>query len=224
MARLLIHVEGWTERTFVNEVLRNHLAPHLVSARIIGNARQHDQRGGIRSWTHVKKGIVSHLREDRLSFATTMVDYYAMPLAWPGRAQSANRRSTEEKARLVEKEMGNDLADEMGSGFDSKRFLPFVVMHEFEGLLFSDCSAFSRAIGRSDLERTFGDIRGQFATPEDIDDSPVTAPSKRVQTIVPGYQKPLLGVLAVLEIGLARIQEECPHFRAWLQQLETLLK
>ena len=134
MARVLIHVEGWTERTFVNEVLRNHLAPHLVSARIIGNARQHDQRGGIRSWTHVKKassitcgGIV---RASRPLWSIIT----AMPLAWPGRAQSTNRRSTEEKARLVEKEMGSDLAAEMGSGFDSKRFLPFVVMHEFEGL------------------------------------------------------------------------------------------
>jgi hypothetical protein len=26
-------------------------------------------------------------------------------------------------------------------------------------------------------------------------------------------------VLAVLEIGLARIQEQCPHFRAWLKRL-----
>jgi hypothetical protein len=120
--------------------------------------------------------------------------------------------------------MGNDLADEMGSGFDSKRFLPFVVMHEFEGLLFSDCSAFSRAIGRSDLERTFRDIRGQFATPEDIDDSPVNAPSKRIEALEPRYQKPLLGVRAAQEIGLARIREECPHFRSWLQQLETLLE
>jgi hypothetical protein len=112
----------------------------------------------------------------------------------------------------------------MGTGFNSKRFVPFVVMHEFEGLLFSDCIAFSRAINRSDLERKFQDIREQFRTPEEIDDSPDTAPSKRIEALEPRYQKPLSGVLAVLEIGLARIQEECPHFRAWLNQLETLLE
>jgi hypothetical protein len=31
-------------------------------------------------------------------------------------------------------------------------------------------------------------------------------------------------VRAAQEIGLPRIQEECPHFRAWLNQLETLLE
>src|SRR5256885_1583241 len=49
MARLLIHVEGETEETFVNEVLAPHLLSfgyESVSARLIGNARQRDRRGG----------------------------------------------------------------------------------------------------------------------------------------------------------------------------------
>lgn len=58
------------------------------------------------------------------------------------------------------------------------------------------------------------------SSPEEINDSPVTAPSKRVALLVPGYQKPLLGLLAVLEIGLDAIRRECPHFRAWLDTLE----
>jgi hypothetical protein len=112
----------------------------------------------------------------------------------------------------------------VGSVFNLRRFVHFVVMHEFEGLLFSDCAAFSRGISRPELAGDFRSIREQFQTPEEIDDSPDTAPSKRVQALVPGYEKPLLGVLAVLEIGLARIREECPHFRAWLNRLETLVR
>jgi Domain of unknown function (DUF4276) len=224
MGRLLIHVEGWTEVRFVNEVLRRHLTPHSVTARIVGNERLRERRGGIRPWPQVMKGIVNHLLEDRACFATTMVDYYGLPRAWPGRAQSANRASTEEKAQCVQEAMLDDLAGEMGGDFNSSGFVPFVVMHEFEGLLFSDCAASSRGISRPELDGDFRNIREQFPTPEDIDDSPVTAPSKRIQAIVPGYEKPLLGVLAVLEIGLARIQQECPHFRAWLNQLATLLE
>ena len=110
----------------------------------------------------------------------------------------------------------------MGAGFDSRRFAPFVVMHEFEGLLFSDCTAFSRGISRPDLEADFQKIREQFATPEEIDDSPETAPSKRIEALVQGYEKPLLGVLAVLEIGLNRIRAQCPHFDGWLKKLESL--
>jgi hypothetical protein len=97
-------------------------------------------------------------------------------------------------------------------------------MHEFEGLLFSDPAAFSRGIGLPDLVDDFLAIRDQFSTPEEIDDSPVTAPSKRIQALVPGYEKPLLGALAALEIGLIRIRAECPHFNAWLENLEALVQ
>jgi hypothetical protein len=45
-----------------------------------------------------------------------------------------------------------------------------------------------------------------------IDDSPVTAPSKRVARLVRRYEKPLFGTLAALEIGLPTIRRECPHF------------
>lgn len=94
-------------------------------------------------------------------------------------------------------------------------------MHEFEGLLFSDCERFGRGIFRPDLVPQFQEIRKQFSTPEEIDDSPVTAPSKRVEALVTGYQKPLLGALAVLEIGLDAIRRACPHFREWLERLEA---
>ncbi len=44
-----------------------------------------------------------------------------------------------------------------------------------------------------------------------------------MESIVPGYEKPLLGILAALEIGLIRIRAECPHFDGWLSQLESLV-
>jgi hypothetical protein len=154
-----------------------------------------------------------------------MVDFYAMPesgaAAWPGRAH-ASRLQGEKKALFVEERMRQDVADAMGSRFNPQRFVPFVVLHEFEGLLFSDCAAFSRGIELPHLESAFGKIRERFQTPEDINDSPVTAPSKRVAELMPRYQKPLLGVLAALATGLAKIRQECPHFNRWLEQLESL--
>jgi uncharacterized protein DUF4276 len=231
MARLLIHVEGQTEEDFVNEVLRSHLVAkgyHSVDARIVGNARLRQRRGGIRPWPSVRSDIMNHLREDHSCIATTMIDYYALPQGgpggWPGRARSKGLNSIAKMALCVQDAVRDDLVREMGTGFNPERFVPFVVMHEFEGLLFSDCAAFSRGIGRRDLEVSFQNIRNSFTTPEEINDSPVTAPSKRVEALVPGYEKPLLGVLAVLEIGLARIREQCPHFDRWLKHLESLVK
>jgi hypothetical protein len=229
MARLLIHVEGQTEESFVNEVLRGHLVIQgfeSVSARIIGNARLRRRRGGVRPWPAVRKDVINHLRQDSGCIATTMVDFYGLPQhgdgAWPGRA-GATGVPVESKASRVESALLESVAREMGANFDPSRFVPFVVMHEFEGLLFSDCAAFGQGIGRPDMEAEFRRIRDDFGTPEDINDSPITAPSKRVEDLIPNYAKPFLGTLAVLEIGLDRIRAECPHFAGWLRMLESLV-
>ncbi len=227
MARVLIHVEGQTEETFVNEILGPHLYKQgytQVGARLVGNARQREGRGGSRAWSAVRNDIIRHLKEDPGCLATTMMDYYALPRtgprAWPGRA-AAPTLPVNCKAAMVENALAEEVAQQMGGGFDPARFVPFVVMHEFEGLLFSDCIAFSRGIGRPELADDFQMVRNQFASPEEINDSPVTAPSKRVMALVPNYEKPLLGAFAVLEIGLDAIRRECPHFREWLSRLEA---
>jgi hypothetical protein len=227
MPRLHVHVEGETEETFVNEILRPHLYSQgyvNVSARLIGNARQRHRRGGIRAWSSVRIDILNHLRQDAGCLETTMVDYYALPQtgdkAWPGR-EAAGHLPYAQKAATVENALLKDVSQQMGSGFNLDRFIPFVMMHEFEGLLFSDCDKFSIGIGRPELAVEFQSIRNQFSCPEEIDDSPITAPSKRVKRLVEGYEKPLLGALAILEIGLDAIRAECPHFREWLFRLEA---
>lgn len=228
LPRLLIHVEGETEETFVNEMLASHLYDcgySSVGARLLGNARLRSRRGGIRGWNTVRDDILKHLKEDSECFATTMVDYYALqqngPGAWPGRAQ-AGALAFPNKAAAVEGALLSDISGELGVAPQSCRFIPFVMMHEFEGLLFSDCEAFGRGIGQPNITPRFQQIRDQFGSPEEINDSPITAPSKRVMALIPGYQKPLLGVLGVLEIGLDALRQECPHFRDWLECLEGL--
>lgn len=230
MCRLLIHVEGQTEEDFVNVVLRDHLVRsgyQSVSARIIGNARLRRLRGGIRPWPPVRKDIINHLRQDGGAVATTMVDYYGLPStgngAWPGRAE-ARRLAATAKAPHVEDALSEDLARESADAFNRERFIPFVVMHEFEGLLFSDCAAFAHAIGRADLQSALQNIRDSFHSPEEINDSPLTSPSKRIEGLVPGYEKPLFGILAVLEIGLDRIREQCHHFDQWIRALEARVR
>ena len=229
MSRLLVHVEGETEESFVNEVLSPHLYDHgfsRVSARLIGSARQRNRRGGIKAWSAVRKDIVNHLREDRRSIATTMVDYYGLPQtgseAWPGRELASGFLLSAKKARTVETALLEDIAQVMGPRFEQERFIPYVMMHEFEALLFSDCYGFGRGIGRPKLVSKFQEIRDGFDHPEEIDDSPETAPSKRVSEVFPEYQKPLMGTLAVLEIGLEPIRAACPHFGSWLDLLERV--
>lgn len=61
-----------------------------------------------------------------------------------------------------------------------------------------------------------------FSTPEDIDDGPDTAPSKRIGGVYPAYRKVIDGELAARKIGIDKMRIECPHFNAWLKRLERL--
>jgi len=65
-------------------------------------------------------------------------------------------------------------------------------------------------------------IASKHATPEDIDDGPDTAPSKRVKRAFPRYQKTVHGIEALKSIGVDRIREACPHFASWLGALEAI--
>jgi hypothetical protein len=124
------------------------------------------------------------------------------------------------RADAVEGAVSNDISVELGEAFDQQRFIPYVVMHEFEGLLFSDPARFANGIGKPALASQLQVIRDGFFTPEEINDSPETAPSKRVKQLYASYQKPLMGILAAEEIGLAAIRSECPLFDNWVKQLE----
>ncbi len=226
MTRLHVVVEGDTEENFVNKLL----APHLyqvgyiaVSARLMGRQRPRRRRGGVRPWPETRRDIVNRLRGDSGIIVSTFVDYYGMPCegpgVWPGRAETRHL-PVPEKSQNVELAMLDDLTNEMGPSFNTGRFIPYVMMHEFEAMLFSDCETFAQAIGRTGLAGPFQQIRDGFPTSEHINDSSVTAPSKRIEALLPGYQKPLLGVLAASEIGLPAIREECTHFGEWLSRLE----
>jgi hypothetical protein len=229
--RLLIHVEGATEKSFVQELLapylfeRSHIA---ADARIFGNSAN-TLRGGVTAWSAVKKGIAAHLKADASAFATLMVDYYAMPSSggreWPGRAQSDSLAHMH-KAQNIQTHLVQDIEQSEGRSI-ARRFIPYVAMHEFESLLFSDCGAFARSIGQALWEADFLAVRLAAANdPEKINDSVLTAPSKRIEKIFTTHQrrydKPFHGNLAASEIGIETIRKECHGFNQWITRLEQI--
>ena len=108
---------------------------------------------------------------------------------------------------------------------DSSHAFAYVQQYEFEALLFSDAGAFSILPGISNEQvARLRAMRNQFQfpTPEDINDSPDTAPSKRIANVIPRYNKRANGYVVALEIGLPAIRDACPRFDAWLARLESL--
>ena len=62
-------------------------------------------------------------------------------------------------------------------------------------------------------------IRDSYQTPEDINNSPETAPSKRLQLLIPHYAKIKSGTLLAKDMGIDIIMEQCPHFREWIRKI-----
>ena len=116
----------------------------------------------------------------------------------------------------------------MGSSYNPAQFIPYVQLHEFEALVFSDPRAMAdrlAAVKQTSPDRLFGvfsSIVEEAGGPEDINDHHHTCPSKRIMGIVAGYGKPLHGPLITQQIGLDVLRAKCPHFGAWLTKLESL--
>lgn len=73
-----------------------------------------------------------------------------------------------------------------------------------------------------DLEPQFKSIVSTCGGPEDINEGPQTAPSKRILRLCPQYNKPNDGVMIAIEIGLEKMRAACPHFDAWVGRLERI--
>ena len=220
MTNVYIICEGPTEVRFI----KNVLAPNLGNLSLflhpvtIGSQRA---KGGNVSFDRLYLNVRRQLYNNRQSYCSTLVDFYGIDSDFPGVKLALTRSSLSAKADAV---VDGFLAELRGKVDPDPllRFIPYIQMHEFEALMFSDPAAFADAIGRPDLRKDFVEIRQKFETPEHIDNSPVTAPSKRILDLYPHYEKPLMGETATSAIGLERIRQECRLFDAWLRRLETL--
>ncbi len=216
MKRIHVLCEGQTESIFVNKVLR----PYFTEQSILLIA--HDLKGGF-SYKSLKHTIIEWLNAEKSAYVTTMIDLYGMNKGYPSYAETAqSNRPALEKVEVIEAAIKADILKTPRVYND--KFIPYVQLYEFEALLFSDPNILQEWLGlKSNLPNNiFSVIRNAFETPEDINDSPHTAPSKRILNILPSYDKVAEGFVIASDIGVQKIREECPHFNAWLKKLETL--
>ncbi|VAW42343.1 hypothetical protein MNBD_CHLOROFLEXI01-3677 [hydrothermal vent metagenome] len=220
MNRLLVVVEGQTELTFVREVLAPYLDRFnlLTSARLIGKP---GYKGGIPPFPKFLREVVAILRQDSTLICTMMFDFYGMPFNWPQR-ESAGAALQDQKPIIIENGIAEKISQELGPSFNRNRFIPYVQIHEFEALLFSDPQILATAMLKPDSIQLLNKINEQFEHPELINDNVNTAPSKRLLGINPAYQKIIHGNLAAKRMGLQTMREKCPHFNSWVAKLEQV--
>ena len=212
--------EGQTEEMFVNELLVPiFLAKGLLLVPALIGRPGH--KGGNFKFDRLQTDVKNRLLGERTAYCTTFFDYYGLPQSFPGKDIHNSQVDIVAKATRVQDAMTAKLTRLIGDDA-MRRFIPFVQMYEFEALLFSDPIAFARGISNEHLSQNLTDIAEQFDSPEHINNSPQTAPSKRIESLIRGYEKPLMGTLGALEVGLDSMRQKCELFDNWLKQLESL--
>jgi hypothetical protein len=219
MKRGLLLVEGQTEERFVNECLAPYLLakglilerPTIVATKRVASGPNF--KGGISSYGQVQRDLQRLLHDGHASIITTVLDYYALPKDFPG---MASRPAGTPRSRVEHVEAA------WAAAVDDRRFVPHLALHESEAWVYADSSKLDPYMFDDDpaVIEAIAEIAAQHPTPEDIDDGPMTAPSKRLRKVFAAYQKPLHGPLAVSAIGIDRIRAVCPHFHQWLGRLE----
>jgi Domain of unknown function (DUF4276) len=219
MIRINIIVEGQTEETFVRDVLKEPLAYKQIylETRAIETSRDKRKiyRGGLLSYGRAKKDIQRWIKQDKNASVTTMFDYYALPEDFPKHTEARKLTDPYQKVELLEQALFDDIA--------SQNFIPYIQLHEFEALLFTDIGAICQICSLSKaIHKELSDIQRAFTSPEHINDNPDTAPSKRLEKVYPAYEKINDGVPIAKTIGLSRLRQACSHFNTWLERLEKL--
>lgn len=220
MIRVHVICEGQTEEEFVRHLLGPALIEYQVSLlpSCIGKV---GHKGGNVNLNRLSTDVRERLLRDQQCYCTTLFDYYGLPSDFPGKAEGATLSDITDKQGQVIQSLSQWATENMGNR-PASRFIPYVQMYEFEGLLFSAPSILASAINCTHAIRNFEQVRAEFSTPEWINDSPHTAPSKRITKLFPAYDKPEYPLLAALDIGLDTIRRECPLFDAWVNRLEEL--
>lgn len=215
MTRVYLLVEGQAEEAFVRELLEPHYARLGLYLTPIIVRTSPGYKGGVVRYAKIKPQIQRLCKQDAGAYVSTLFDLYALPQDFPGKTDVAYPANStgQQKAMFLETRLAQDI--------DQANFIPNLMVHEFEALLFVQPSKFADWIDGYKAVIALDNQAQKYATPEDINDSPESAPSKRILLAMPGYQKTFHGPLIACEIGLDAMRAACPHFHGWLQQLEV---
>ena len=221
--------EGQTEEKFAKEILKPFLKGYglIIKTRLLMTSKKLGASGGMLSFTQAKHDLLRWINENAYQKSerhiyTTMFDFYALPTDFPGYSEINKFNSPYDKVKKIE--------DCLSESISYKDFIPYIQLHEFEALLF--CGIKELAGLYPNNEKTILQLNSVLAqydgNPELIDNSPQTAPSKRIINAVETnkkhkYNKPQTAVEVIQKIGLEKVYSEGQHFKEWIDKILGLI-
>lgn len=223
----ILHIlcEGQTEERFVKEVLSPYLQQFNIYPKpiLLLTSKKKNARGGMLSYAQAKRDLTILQKQFRDNNSehhmfTTMFDYYALPDDFPGVEESIDIQNVRDRISFLE----DKFAEDMGSG----TFIPYIQLHEFEALLFVDIIKLQTEYPlSSERIRILKEETDIYGDPEMINNSPDTAPSKRIISALAQdyhYNKVQSGAAITSAIGIENLLEKCQHFNEWINKIKLL--
>ncbi|MCG8616795.1 MAG: DUF4276 family protein, partial [Desulfobacterales bacterium] len=155
------------------------------------------------------------------NYVTTFIDFYGTK-EWPGIDLVSPQAPPSQIAKSINEATKKQVVSLFSEQQAERRFVPFVAVHEFEALLFSDAGILASKLGIDESKVTT--VISDCGSPEAINNDPMTAPSKRLDawSVNGKFLKTTMGVTIAREIGIEKIRNECPLFDEWLKTFEEI--
>ncbi len=221
---VIVFAEGPSDEQFIKRIVAPMLRPLQIYLKPELLSTSKNAKGGAVSFDRLKFNARNTLRQYPDAILTTFLDLYGLDTDFPEFQTAKTVVDVYVRVKVMEEAMAQAIVDHVGCR--SERFIAYLQPYEFEGLFFSDVNALIRTEPdwikqQAKLQK----MRDDFATPEHINDSPETSPSKRLEkTLQPKYKKTRHGPLIAEQVTLACMERECVHFKSWLDQLRGLAR
>ncbi|MCM1140768.1 MAG: DUF4276 family protein [Muribaculum sp.] len=214
--------EGPTEERFVKKVLTPFLQKYNIFPKtvLLTTSRKKNAYGGMISYTQAKRDLELCMRkytsnDSELHLFTTMFDYYALPNDFPGYHEADKIQDVRIRINHLEQAFAADI--------NHRCFIPYLQLHEFEAILFTDIEKLKVEYPKAEKEIIqLKESTELVSDPELINNHPDTAPSKRIIRALKNkynYDKVKSGSATAAYIGIENILNSCQHFREWINIL-----
>lgn len=229
MSAKIIHVlcEGPTEIGFVDRVLKPYLLSYGVTAvksvDVYTNKKLHAS-GGLVGYQYAQNDLRTMMLSNKDTeyerhLFTTMFDLYGLPNDFPGYERCCKIADRYVRVSAFEDAYSADVND--------KRFIPYIQLHEYEAIVFCGLDYLKDLY--PNCEKKCAPLKlclSKIGNPELINDSPETAPSKRLINAIELGKKPIYrynkqktGHYIASKVGIDTLRKMCPHLNDWIQQL-----
>ena len=210
MIRVAISVEGQTEMEFCKKVLtpffRNHhieMIPIIVTTSKDRCGRKH--KGGCITLDRIENEVKKLLPS--FDYVTTFYDFYGF--------KDRPTNDVDELETIIYDRLNNS------------KFIPYIQKHEFETLLFSQPEYYTDYFGDNSVTEKMNEIIQTFQDDiEKINDSPETAPSKRLEELFEEvgeyYDKVFHGEGIASDIGIEVMRKRAKRFNCWVEKIIVL--